>query len=537
MSNILYSFLGTQLDVHGNRGRHGADRWSFWRPSVALAMQEDLHFDEYHIWYDARRFQTLFDGIARDIMTCSPDTAVIPEVMDLNDPWDFEEVYGKLYDFSRLQHFVPEENRYYIHITTGTHVAQICLFLLNESHHLPGQLIQTQPSGRENPARGKYNIIDLNLSRYDLLAKRFAVERENDLAFLKSGIETRNHAFNTLIETIERVAVRSHEPMLLTGATGAGKSRLARKLYELKKLNHQLTGHFVDVNCATLRGDQAMATLFGHTKGAFTGAVKERAGLLKTADGGMLFLDEIGELGLDEQAMLLRAIEEKTFLPLGADQEVGSSFQLVCGTNRNLEEAVAAGRFRDDLYQRINLWSFHLPGLAERREDIEPNVDYELEQFSQKNGQHITFNREARVLFLEFAARHPWRGNFRELNAIITRLATLAPGGRIDVKTVQDELRNRANASEQPLATGSDGNALLAAVLGSGYESRYDRFELAQLAEVLRVCAQSKNLSEAGRTLFAVSRLAKKSANDADRLSRYLLHYGIQFASIPHGKS
>ena len=104
MSNILYSFLGTQLDAHGNRGHHGPDRWSFWRPSVALAMQEDLHFDEYHIWYDARRFQTLFDGIARDIMTCSPDTAVIPEVMDLNDPWDFEEVYGKLYDFSRLQH-------------------------------------------------------------------------------------------------------------------------------------------------------------------------------------------------------------------------------------------------------------------------------------------------------------------------------------------------------------------------------------------------------------------------------------------------
>jgi len=528
MKNIIFSFLGTKLDAYGRRR---GDRWSIWRPSVALAMQEDLHFDEYHIWY-AQRDQSLFEYIAQDIANISPDTQVFPEAMELDDPWDFEEVYGKLYDFARSRHFVPEENQYYIHLTTGTHVAQICLFLLTESHHFPGRLIQTRPAGHENPARGKYTLIDLDLSRYDLLAKRFAVKRENDLAFLKSGIKTRNRAFNTLIATIERVAVRSREPILLTGATGAGKSRLAKKLYELKKLNHQISGAFVDVNCATLRGDQAMATLFGHTRGAFTGAVKERAGLLKTADEGMLFLDEIGELGLDEQAMLLRAIEEKTFLPLGADKEVGSSFQLVCGTNRDLEEAVAAGRFRDDLYQRINLWNFQLPGLAERREDIEPNVDYELEQFSQKNGQHVTFNKEARTLFLKFAKQYHWRGNFRELNAVITRLATLAPGGRIDVATVQNELTaNRTAAPAEP--GGACDEPLLAAVLGADYAERYDRFELAQLAEVLRVCARSKTLSEAGRALFAVSRLAKKSANDADRLSRYLLHYNIPFAKIP----
>ena len=128
-------------------------RWSFWRPSVALALQDDLHFDEFHIWYQ-ERFQGLFDVIAKDILASSPGTEVIPELLELRDPWDFEEVYGKLYDFSRLQKFIPEENNYYIHITTGTHVAQICLFLLNESHHLPGKLIQTQPSHGSNSVQG-----------------------------------------------------------------------------------------------------------------------------------------------------------------------------------------------------------------------------------------------------------------------------------------------------------------------------------------------------------------------------------------------
>ena len=124
--------------------------------------------------------------------------------------------------------------------------------------------------------------------------------------------------------------------------TGAGKSQLARQIYELKKQRQHPDGSFVTVNCATLTGDSVSSTLFGHIKGSYTGATQDRAGLLREADEGLLFLDEIGELGLDEQAMLLRAIEEKRFMPMGADQEVASDFQLIAGTNRDLSEAVAA---------------------------------------------------------------------------------------------------------------------------------------------------------------------------------------------------
>ena len=517
--NILISLLGSTLD---DKARSLA-RWNVWRPSVALAMQKDLHFDRYHLIYQPK-FENLQKRITEDIKQCSPSTEVIPEAIAMDNPWDFEEVYSKLYEFSRNHHFSGEDNNYYIHITTGSHVAQICLFLLTESHHLPGKLIQTQPGiGPE----GSYNIIDLDLSRYDMLAKRFAVERENDLVFLKSGIATCNRQFNELIETIERVAIRSTEPILLTGPTGAGKSQLARRIYELKKLNNQLRGEFVNVNCATLRGDQAMSVLFGHKKGAFTGAVADRPGLLKKADGGILFLDEIGDLGLDEQAMLLHAIEEKKFFPLGADSESESSFELICGTNCDLENAVNAGHFRSDLLARINLWDFRLPGLADRREDIEPNVEYELKCFAQKSGKHITFNKEAKAEFMRFALdpSTSWRGNFRDLNAMITRMATLSSGGRIDENVVKSEIsRLRKGLNTSPV------NALLSKLLGSDYKERFDEFDLCQLARVREVCRTSTSRAEAGKKLFSVSRKHRSTTNDSDRLGKYLEKFGLTFS-------
>ncbi len=215
----------------------------------------------------------------------------------------------------------------------------------------------------------------------------------------------------------------------------------------------------MEVNCATLRGDAAMSALFGHVKGAFTGALKDRPGLLRAADNGLLFLDEIGELGLDEQAMLLRALEDKTFLPFGGDREVSSNFQLIAGTNRELPAAVRDGRFREDLLARTNLWTFHLPGLRQRPEDIEPNLDYELEQFSRKSSLRVTLSTEVRNDFLKFAQSPDakWSADFRDLNACIIRMATLSPGGRITASALADEIE-RLKAGWSTPATDGDPN-------------------------------------------------------------------------------
>ena len=524
----VIGFLGSTLDA----AKFDASRWNKWRPSVGLAMHQDLRVDRF-IKLHGNVHRRLADFVAADIASVSPETTVEPRQLEFRDPWDFEEVYGKLLDFARAEPFDPEAEDYLIHITTGTHVAQICLFLLTEAHFLPGRLLQTQPARGTISAAGTWTIIDLDLSRYDSIATRFADASAESQSFLKSGIATRNAAFNRMIDEIEQVALRSRSPILLMGPTGAGKSRLARRIYELKRLKHQIGGAFVEVNCATLKGDSAMSALFGHRRGAFTGAVADRPGLLRTADKGMLLLDEIGELGLDEQAMILRAIEDKAFLPVGADRESSSEFQLIAGTNRDLGEAVAAGTFRDDLYARLNLWTFALPGLAARREDIEPNLDYELDRFAEREGDRIGFNKEARALYVAFAMSPEarWPGNFRDLAASVTRMATLSPRGRIDVDCVESEigrlkrLWSNSGVADDPLA----------ALLGDEAAAAIDPFDRVQLIETIRICRASRSLSAAGRALFAASRLRRSSANDADRLRKYLARFRLDWATVSAG--
>ncbi|MDO6386693.1 RNA repair transcriptional activator RtcR [Uliginosibacterium sp. 31-12] len=523
--NVVIGFLGTQLDYGGK----GSQRWEKWRPTVGLCQQEDLVVHRLELLHDVRS-QSLFDRVKGDIAAVSPETEVVSVLTALRDPWDFEEVYTALHDFARGYAFDVEAEDYLIHITTGTHVAQICWFLLAEARYLPARLLQTSPPRKKEVADtiGSYALIDLDLSRYNKIAQRFAREHDDTVSFLKSGIATRNAAFNQMIEQIEKVAGRSKAPMLMVGPTGAGKSFLARRVYELKHQKQRLVGRFVEVNCATLRGDSAMSTLFGHVKGAFTGAQTERPGLLRAADGGLLFLDEIGELGLDEQAMLLKAIEEKRFFPFGADREVESDFQLIAGTHRDLRQWVTEGRFREDLFARINLWTFDLPGLARRPEDIEPNLDFELERFAREHNLQARFNVEARRRYLDFASSPDarWSGNFRELSASITRMATLAEAGRITEQNVQDEVaRLRAGWS------GSAAQDVVAEVLGDGADT-LDLFDRCQLDAVIKACRAASSLSEAGRRIFAVSRQEKKVANDADRLRKYLARFGLAWQSV-----
>jgi len=487
----------------------------------------------------SKRASKLAATIVEDVAAVSPETTVRQHIVEMADPWDFEEVYGLLHDFATGYTFDTDREDYLVHITTGTHVAQICNFLLTEARYFPARLIQTSPprgnKSRSTNSPGSFSIIDLDLSRYDRLAARFEREHTDAIASLKGGIETRNAAFNWLIERIEHVAARTTDPILITGPTGAGKSRLAGRIFELKRSRRLVAGELVEVNCATLRGDGAMSALFGHKKGAFTGAASDRPGLLRAADGGMLFLDEIGELGPDEQAMLLRAIEEKRFLPLGADSEMKSDFQLIAGTNRDLASRVQSGEFREDLLSRINLWTFELPALRDRPEDIEPNLEYELERFAKERGQLIRFSREARDLFLGFATGPDglWPGNFRDLGGALTRMATLAPGGRISQEVAEEEVERLKRAWRGGHSYGN--SDLISRYLGEVRASEIDLFDRVQLEAVLDICQRSRSLSDAGRKLFAASRSRRASVNDSDRVRKFLAKHGLSWDDINGG--
>ncbi len=520
MRNVVLGFLGTQLDS-GKRRR--------WKPTVSLCQEEGFEVDRYELLFDGQ-FSRLAHSVKAEIETVSPETEVVLHRMDMDDPWDLEETYAKLFDFAKDYGFDEDRERYHIHLTTGTHIGQICWFLLSESRHIPAALIQTGPPRGDN-THGSFDLIDLDLSRFDALQQRFDQQSREYGDILRGGIETKNAAYNATIDKIEQVSSVSDEPILLVGETGTGKSELAQRIYELKLDRRRVKGRLVHVNCATLVGGTAAATLFGQRR-SFTGqAGTERAGLLREADGGVLFLDEIDMLGLEEQALLLHAIETGRYYPLGSDAEVTSRFQIIAGASSDLSHRVAAGRFRRDLFARLNFWTFDLPPLRARREDIEDNLRFELMRAERKLGVRVGFNADAAQDWLRFA-RAPstqWSGNFRDFGGAVMRLCTLAPRGRITRAQVREEIERLTRLWA---ASNVDQDAQLVA---RHVTAPLDPFDIPQLAEVIRTCKTSATISDAGRQLFSVSRQERASRNDADRLRKYLAKFDLKWADLAEG--
>ncbi len=209
---------------HSDASKGDASRWSKWRPSVGLCMQPDLRVDRL-ILLHGRQHEGLANFIAEDIAACRLKRVSNRSVMNFDNAWDFEEVYTELLDFAHGFDFDPEAEDYLVHITTGTHVAQICMFLLTEARFIPGKLLQTQPKRGAPDPSGVWNAIDLDLSRYDTIAQRFAEGSRASTSFLKGGIETRNSAFNTMIEEIEQVATPVFRSAPADGPDRRGQER------------------------------------------------------------------------------------------------------------------------------------------------------------------------------------------------------------------------------------------------------------------------------------------------------------------------
>lgn len=521
-ANVAIGFVGLDIDF---------PKEGDWRPSVGLCSQHDkvgpkrLLINRFELFCGGAK-RNEGEALASAIKKVSPKTEVRITELEDSRPWDFQQVYQTLLDWVADYPFNITKENYLVHMSTGTHVAQISFFMLVRSKRLPGVLIQTfKTEGPGKSTATGFSIIDLADASFDSLLSRRSQLSSKPEEILKREIDTKNQIFNEIIKDVARVAALPNEPILLIGDTGVGKTDLARLIYQVKKNRGLTQTNFVSINCATLVGENAMAELFGTVAGRFTN-VHQTKGRLASAHGGVLFLDEIGELGLKEQAMFLEAFETKEFYPLGSDKKTASDFQLIAGTNVNLAKAVQEGKFRSDLYARLNLWEFRIPNLRERPEDIEPNLDFELRRMEEE----IVFDFEARQYFLSFAQSPEavWSSNFRDFNGAIRRMAMLSEGGNVTIEDVKNEIIRLKRRWREQQKDASKGFSALPAEVPQPLDL-WDHHQLSFAIEVLR---GERTLAGAGRKLFAVSREKKPHSNDSDRLRKYLHKFNIKWETL-----
>ncbi len=233
-------------------------------------------------------------------------------------------------------------------------------------------------------------------------------------------------AMREVVEKVEKIAC-SDCPVLITGESGVGKEVIANFIH---KNSDRADRPMVTVNIASIPRELLEAEFFGYEKGAFTGANRGREGFFELSDGGTLFFDEIGEMEVTLQAKLLRAIETKRFYRIGGRREIESDVRIITATNRDLRKMVKEGRFREDLYYRLNVVEIHIPPLRERKEDILPLAEHFLRHFSRKYSRDVEgFTKRAQRELLEY----PWPGNVRELKNVVERAVLFTEGRLIDV--------------------------------------------------------------------------------------------------------
>ena len=306
----------------------------------------------------------------------------------------------------------------------------------------------------------------MKLGAYDYIEKPFRVEKLRMLLqrmaekvrlvhenkFLRDRVDTEAQldgivGSSAKIQDVLRMVARlkdNRTPVLIAGESGTGKELVARAIHFRGPLAQC---PFIAVDCGSLVPTLMESELFGHEKGSFTGALKNKAGLFQAANGGTIFLDEIGELPLEMQAKLLRVLQEKEVRPVGSNERIPLDVRVIAATNRDLEAAYRAGTFRKDLYFRLNVVTVHLPSLRERRSDIPLLAHYFLKRYNERYRLETKLTESG----LKAMEEYSWPGNIRQLQHMMERLTILAPGGRIDATAVRqaiEQMDSREGASE-----------------------------------------------------------------------------------------
>ena len=266
----------------------------------------------------------------------------------------------------------------------------------------------------------------------------------------KSFLDGHSHAIQNVCKLVEHVA-STNANVLILGESGTGKELVSRAVHTFSSRSKS---PFVPVNCAAIPSELLESELFGHEKGAFTGAITAHKGRFELAQKGTIFLDEIGDMDLQMQAKLLRVLQERVYERVGGTNPIQADVRVVAATHRNLEEMVSNGEFREDLYYRLNVFPIDMPPLRRRVEDIPALICAITDRLKRDNGASFSLTNDA----VKILANYPWPGNVRELSNLIERLSILYPNSSIDSLQLPEKLRNKASVTSSTSDEGDESN-------------------------------------------------------------------------------
>ncbi len=457
-STTLFSFVGNR-DPYSN-----VDDQTF---GPLLSLLETQTYDTVYLFCTGADYTERARTVEEISKTMNPETLFSFVSLDLKSPVDYEEIFSKLKTGIDKILASSRSNNCEVSILTdsGTPQMQTAWFLLAKSGYLDARLLQGVPP---KYAAGAYKVkeIDLNSPIFPEITMT-AEEKETPFrgsssilyqsepvapdTVPKAGVWItvgsvkiigESPAFLQAFETASRVAGYGDISVLISGETGTGKELVARLIHEKSERANK---PFLPINCSSIAPTLAESELFGYKKGAFTGAHNERLGLFRAAEGGTVFLDEIGEMPIELQPKLLRVLEEKKVMPIGFDRELPVDVRVLAATNQKLEDRIEKGLFRRDLYERIRQVVIELPPLRERGADIPLLAREFLRQWNDEYGETKRFTEELPSCFTEY----PWPSNVRGLQNAVSHICAISQSDLLTVELLPTDLLEYFNRDKK----------------------------------------------------------------------------------------
>ena len=431
---------------------------------IAAALQAQDRYDKVYLLtnYEHERSVAYCDWLAR--RTGFPAEAIDLFDIELPSPVDYDAIYAEVSKNLAAARLPRDDVHLTFHLSPGTPAMTVIWIVLARTR-FPARLIQTTRDRGVQEVKFFTDVADAFLPEYlqrggQRIEKLVAGPKGSAPEF--AAVVHRSQAVAHQIELARRMAAYD-VPILILGETGTGKELFADAIH---RSSRRAGGPFVPVNCGAIAPELANSELFGHTKGAFTGAVRDHKGHFQAANGGTLFLDEIGDLPLDTQVRLLRVLQSKTVTPVGAAKSIAVDVRIVAATHRDLSADVAAGRFREDLFHRLAVGILNLPPLRERGSDVELLIDHFMAQINEEGaGRPEAVRKNISIDARKLLIAHPWPGNIRELYHTLMRAVIWSRGEQIQASDIHAALlpvpAESRSRLERPLTQGFDLEALV----------------------------------------------------------------------------